>query len=246
MFKQIAPPLHASVVTGEGLREAELTPIAFSKAKAKWRPIEMRTNSLTLKGGFSGRTFVVDTLDVHDPLKAEPDTFVAIKKNEEWFLKLCGGDHMLKGNAKAVRLTEILERKMRIAVDAAHAGRITNDAAVAEADDVDPMDALDGVAEAESVAPIVSARTLARRRKHCVYTIDVPFRPPCADPGGNRTVKVQLYHGGRTLKKAIYSLGFPSLGDHVRCGRVVFPRCGGKRRRRQEIHELCRSRGPER
>jgi len=136
--------------------------------------------------------------------------FAELDKNATWFLKGVGGAKVRKGDLKAVQVMGLLREKLN-----GKLGTPDDDAAVAEGEasavaaaqsdsqeadgNIDPMDALDGVEEvASTIADVLPPKKQPKApkapepvRRALAQALEVPTRPPCADPsdtGGTTTV----------------------------------------------------------
>ena len=66
-----------------------LAPFAANRTtKPTWKPVKLTYDSLTVSGGFSSKTFVVNTIIVEET--THKDTVVVVTKNADWFLKTVG------------------------------------------------------------------------------------------------------------------------------------------------------------
>ena len=132
-----------------------LQPLGKSKQGMLWKKVEVSTNVVNVKGGFSAQYHTAPSITC--TVMQENHVFVKLCKNEAWFLKGVGGMNTKKGDLKVVNVIN----QLRIASSKAEMD--DEDAAVAESepDDDDPMLALDQLAEIK-LAGAPSAQTHAQ------------------------------------------------------------------------------------
>jgi hypothetical protein len=181
-----------------------ITPVSATLTTRKWKPPRIRTDTVSVGGGFGGKTFVVQTLQIATSPSKE-DTFVECCKNSDWFRHAVGGEGVGKGECRFVDVLEILRKKVNeqfsgtavAGEDDAPLASLESDSPVA--DMIDPMDQLDDGAAAATARPLKRARRKANFHK--VVTLPMPLHPPCAVADCHDTKDVMCYYGGKTCKK---------------------------------------------
>ena len=180
---------------------ASQTPVTHLAAKRTskptWKPIKLIYDSVTISGGFSSKTFVVQTIMVDAVTKT--DSFVEVTKNADWFLKTVGSDVTQKGQCKAVKVLNELSDKLKTQhlLPTSVASESDSPPAVADAD-YDPMDALDAGVQS---TPVKKGKSPYKKARHQILFVDMPMRPPCADASCTETKQVSVYYSGKTAKK---------------------------------------------
>ena len=179
-----------------------LQPLGKSKHGLLWKPVQVSTNFVNVKGGFSAS--YNSAASIRRTVGRENHVFVKLCKNEAWFLKGVGGINTKKGDLKAVNVIN----HIRIASSNADEGENDEDAAVAEdaedeLDETDPMLALDDpdefkpahapseqtgaqgaakakVGKAKVGRPKAQAKAKATQSRPRMQTISMPKHPACS------------------------------------------------------------------
>ena len=111
--------------------------------------------------------------------------FVHLHKHARWFIAAVAGPTARKGDIGQVKILDMIrDRLVRPRAD-------PNGEAPAVAEEVDPMEDLDDVAEVEEPKP------KARRKTATPSAMNMPKRPPCAgtDQGETFTIHVLIPKG---------------------------------------------------
>ena len=78
----------------KGKKEA-LKPLGTPKNKMVWKKVDVNTNFINVKGGFSAKNEMAPSLMY--TMGKEQHAFVQLSKNHQWFLKGVGGCNTKKG-----------------------------------------------------------------------------------------------------------------------------------------------------
>jgi hypothetical protein len=206
-------PVVADRFRSRGLRMPDATELKTPKSKSgQWHSVAVVHDRVSIKGGYNSRFEAGRCIQYQagDTIH----TFVELDKNATWFLKGVGGAKTQKGDLKPVHVIDMLRHSYKIKVTcdpnagaAVAEGSMTAVAASpsdgqAPTDDVDPMDALDSIAEAKTppkAKPDKTKRGLFRAEPQ---RLEVATRPPCAACREGDTTAVWVYQAqkGQSLK----------------------------------------------
>ena len=203
-----------------------LQPLGKSKNGMLWKKVEVSTNFVNLKGGFSATYSPAPSITC--TVGREHHVYVKLCKNEPWFLRGVGGKQTQKGDLKAVNVIN----HIRIASRDAEEAENDEDTAVAEAaedelNEIDPMLALDGPDEfkpahapseqtgAQGAAkakagktkvgrPKAQAKAKATQSRPRMQTISMPKHPACSGWDANvegGKLDIHIYRKKYKMKK---------------------------------------------
>ena len=137
----------------------------------KWRKVAVWSSCVVVRGGFGCNRETVAPAIVFEMDGAEW-TFVHLHKHARWFIAAVAGPRAQKGCISQIKILDIMRQQFM------NYGAAPNADAPAVANDVDPMDALDDVAEVEEPKP--KAAATVRRTPVIPVALNMPKRPPCA------------------------------------------------------------------
>jgi hypothetical protein len=192
-------------------------PQSRTKSGSRWKPIRIRNDQVSIDGGYSNTSFVVDSLQICE-LNHDPETFVKVTKQALWFMKMVGGPETSKGQLRPIDVLDELREKIlhlqRGNDEDEDAETITavEEAAVAEAaateERWDPMDALDGDGKRPRESPETPNQCAQFKKvkrglcgKSRVFEVEMPRTPSCEDVNNFETVHVRAYLVGSTSRE---------------------------------------------
>ena len=148
----------------------------------RWRGGEVSTASIVITAGFCGKSPHVARSLVYN-MDGVNDRCVHMHKHASGLICAVAGPQAHKGDIGAVKVLDDIRRQFFG----------TDHAAVADKDDVDPMEALDAVAETQ--------QKKTRDRHRGVVSLTMPKRPPCSglEQDQTQTIYVYLKPGNRSL-----------------------------------------------
>ena len=121
-------------------------PQSRSALRPRWRPVRIRTDQVSVDGGYSSAPHIVESITIADSAElGGTDTFIKVCKNTSWFMKMVGGPQTRKGGLRHVDVLDTLRDKVErksTGAEPESAVAENQQSAVAE-EAVDPMDALD-------------------------------------------------------------------------------------------------------
>ena len=195
--------------------EGRSTPLPASKSGSRqWHPVSVVPGLVNIKGGYNGRSLSARSIQYQ--IDGETHTFLELDKQAGWFLKGVGGPKVQKGDLKAVSVLTDLRHAFELHVgkdpdvgkepddDAAVADE--PEAAVAEGEDFDPMDAMDdlgeGVKSTAKMARPTPKPASRDKRRAVVVKFEIPTKPLCARGDSDEKRVIWVYRRPPTDKKS--------------------------------------------
>ena len=107
----------------------------------RWRPVRVRTDQVSVDGGYSSAPQIVDSISITDQ-QGHVETFFKIVKRSSWFNKMIAGKEVRNGQLRCVDVLDELRDKIDHKLGL---GGFAEDEppAVADTEQFDPMDALE-------------------------------------------------------------------------------------------------------
>ena len=181
-------------------------PQSRSARRARWTPVRIRTDLVSVDGGYSSAPHMVESITIADSAElGGTDRFIKVCKNTSWFMKMVGGPQMRKGGLRHVDVLDTLRDKVE-RKSAANEPEPAVAEQVEAVEAVDPMDALDG----SSLPPPVTSPKHTQRPKRLrsgstlksrVLEVDMLRDPLCVDPNSSATRPVKAYLSGATKRE---------------------------------------------
>ena len=199
----------------------------------RWRPVRVRTDQVSVDGGYSSAPQIVDSISITDH-QGHVETFFKIVKRSSWFNKMIAGKEVRNGQLRCVDVLDELRDKIDHKLGLRGFG--APDAAVAEDEqpavaDMEPIDLMDAL---EELTPKKVNKPMPQRPKRLRGSIAksqimvVPMRrvPLCVDANCTQIHQVRTYLAGATKRELWISVeSLPWLvqyaADQVRLQGVV-------------------------
>ena len=192
----------------------------------RWRPVRVRTDQVTVDGGYSIAPHVVDSISITDH-QGHVESFFKIVKRSSWFNKMIAGKEVRNGQLRCVDVLDELRDKIDHKLGL---GGFAEDEppAVADTEQFDPMDALEELTPKKVNKPMPQRPKRLRGSTSKSQIMVVPMRhvPLCVDANCTQIHQVRLYLAGATKRELWISVeSLPWLvqyaADQVRLQGVV-------------------------
>ena len=203
----------------------------------RWRPVRVRTDQVSVDGGYSVAPHVVDSISITDH-HGHVETFFKIVKRSSWFNKMIAGKEVRNGQLRCVdvldELRDKIDHKLGLGGFGAPNAAVAEDEqpAVADMEPVDPMDALEELTQeltpkkVNKPMPQRPKRLRGSTSKSQIMVVPMRHVPLCVDANCTQIHQVRTYLAGATKRELWISVeSLPWLvqyaADQVRLQGVV-------------------------
>ena len=197
----------------------------------RWRPVRVRTDQVSVDGGYSSAPQIVDSISITDH-HGHVETFFKIVKRSSWFNKMIAGKEVRNGQLRCVdvldELRDKIDHKLGLGGFGAPDAAVAEDEqpAVADMEPIDPMDALEELTPKKVKPPQRPKRLRGSIAKSQLMVVPMRRVPLCVDANCTQIHQVRTYLAGATKRELWISVeSLPWLvqyaADQVRLQGVV-------------------------